>query len=77
MLCLQRNTNAGNGMPDIGKSFCKDTAARLLRRYLNAVTNLYGAVPLHKAKESPHSHTVRVLYGNGAIIFGRRLLRGA
>lgn len=29
----------------------KDTASRLLRKYFNAMANLYGIIPLHKAKE--------------------------
>lgn len=29
----------------------KDTTSRLLRKYFNAMANLYGIIPLHKAKE--------------------------
>lgn len=29
----------------------KDTSSRLLRKYFNAMANLYGIIPLHKAKE--------------------------
>ena len=29
----------------------KDTTSRLLRKYFNAMENLYGIIPLHKAKE--------------------------
>lgn len=29
----------------------KDTTSRLLRKYFNAIANLYGIIPLHKAKE--------------------------
>ena len=29
----------------------KDTTSRLLRKYFNAMANLYGVIPLHKAKE--------------------------
>ena len=30
----------------------KDTTSRLLRKYFNAMANLYGIIPLHKAKDS-------------------------
>ena len=29
----------------------KDTTSRLLRKYFNAMANLYGIIPLHKARE--------------------------
>ena len=29
----------------------KDTTSRLMRKYFNAMANLYGIIPLHKAKE--------------------------
>jgi len=29
----------------------KDTTSRLLRKYFNAMANLYGIIPLHKAKD--------------------------
>ncbi len=37
----------------------KDTTSRLLRKYFNAMANLYGIIPLHKAKGDYFSPSAR------------------
>ena len=39
----------------------KDTTSRLLRKYFNAMANLYGIIPLHKAKEIIFSHSPKLV----------------
>ena len=39
----------------------EDTTSRLLRKYFNAMANLYGIIPLHKAREIIFSHSPKLV----------------
>ena len=47
----------------------KDTASRLLRKYFNAMANLYGIIPLHKAKEILFSLSPKLVTGDEFLAF--------
>ena len=47
----------------------KDTTSRLLRKYFNAMANLYGIIPLHKAKEIIFSLSPKLVTGDEFLAF--------
>lgn len=47
----------------------KETTARLLRKYCNAMAHLYGLIPLHKAWEIIHSQNLKLMEKDQFVAF--------
>lgn len=47
----------------------KETTARLLRKYCNAMVHLYGMIPLHKAWEIIHSQNLKLMEKDQFVAF--------